>query len=206
MARLYLALLAIVLSCIGIAVVSACGKKAVGSFYQEIENTMKTISFLVKRYQALLEDQAESLSDPRQSATAKRLIPRVTSQLSGYNKVIDKTIFNKFRGSCVPPGKREPTELCGSAKSIACYAPWGHRQGVLDSVHAAVVRTVRQVYGNQESAIREAMIEGFASYCPRKCRDWVQPFQYIMLVWEQREHPRQYKVTPNCLPLGRGGI
>ncbi|KAG0087544.1 hypothetical protein BGZ93_002306 [Podila epicladia] len=130
------------------------------------------------------------------------------SKLQGKGNVIDSTIFGKFRGTCVDPGEglRSPDEFCGSAKAIACFAPWGHRESVFDSVHAAVIRVLRATYANQTPQVQKAMVDGVQSYCPSNCQDWVTPFQDIMLAWEQHEHPRQYKVTPNCLALGQGGI
>ncbi|KAF9917380.1 hypothetical protein BX616_001194 [Lobosporangium transversale] len=198
MARLSTLLLAIVLTFIGISYVQAC------------ESACRTdpVEFLAKKYEDMLQNQVKKVKDSKASAKAKALIPTVMSQLKGRGKVIDKTIFSVFRGTCVPAGvgKRPPSELCGSAKSIACYAPWGHKQGVFDSVNKAVMKTIQDVYKNQNAAIKSAMIDDTAKFCPKNCKDWVKPFQAIMLGWEQREHPKEYKVTPNCLPLGKGGI
>ncbi|KAF9358103.1 hypothetical protein BGX26_002471 [Mortierella sp. AD094] len=197
MAQLTLVLLAIALSCIGVSNVQACESACRGD----------PVTFLTKHYQAVLEHQANKIVDPKSAAASKKLIPKVISRLQGRGKVIDKTIFDKFRGSCEnDPGKRKPDEFCGSAKSIACFAPWGHRDSVFDSVLRVVVKTIGQVYQDQGSDIKDVMVQGVADFCPQNCHDWVEPFQDIMLVWEQREHPSQYHVTPNCLPLGKGGI
>lgn len=49
----------------------------------------------------------------------------------GKNRVVDKTIFEMFTVPCDhKPGFRAPSEFCGSAKSIACFAPWGHEQSI----------------------------------------------------------------------------
>ncbi|KAF9201401.1 hypothetical protein BGZ49_008353 [Haplosporangium sp. Z 27] len=195
MTRLAFVLLAIAVSCIGVSKVQAC----------ESACRSDPVAFLSKRYQALLEDQANKLgfSD---AETATRLLPQVTSRLQGRGNVIDRTIFDRFRGSCDGPGERDPEELCGSAKSIACFAPWGHEDSVFDSVHHAVVEAARKVYQNRGSEIKKFMVDGVADFCPENCQGWVEPFQDIMLAWEQREHPDEYPTTPNCLPFGKGGV
>ncbi|KAF9113639.1 hypothetical protein BGX27_001114 [Mortierella sp. AM989] len=166
MARLTFVLLAIALSCVGISNVQACEKACRGD----------PVEFLKKRYEAVLKHQAEKLVDPKAIAASKKLIPKVASRLSGRGKVIDKTIFDKFRGPCEhDAGKRSPDEFCGSAKSIACFAPWGHKDSVLDSVHRAVVKTIRQVYENENSEVKEVMVDGIADFCPQNCHDWVEP-------------------------------
>ncbi|KAI1316279.1 hypothetical protein EDD11_010187 [Mortierella claussenii] len=197
MARFSILLLVVALLCTSISLVQACESACRGD----------PVKYLAQKYEAVLQYQASQLTDPKAAAAAKKLIPQVSSQLQGRGKVIDKTIFDKFRGSCPsPPGKRSPDEFCGSAKSIACFAPWGHKQGVLDSVHVAVNQVIQKVYAGQSAQVKKAMIDGTKAFCPKNCQDWIKPFQNIMLVWEQREHPRSYKVTPNCLPLGKGGI
>ncbi|KAG0321328.1 hypothetical protein BGZ97_011643 [Linnemannia gamsii] len=138
---------------------------------------------------------------------ARKLINSTVSNLIGRDNVIDKTIFDKFRGNCpAKPGQRSPDEFCGSAKSIACFAAWGHKNSVFDLVHAKVVESVRNSYRRQSAEVKTFMVDGLEKFCPVNCKDWIEPFQYIMLTWEQREHPHQYRAAPNCLPLGQGGI
>ncbi|GJJ69527.1 hypothetical protein EMPS_01873 [Entomortierella parvispora] len=130
------------------------------------------------------------------------------SKITGRGGTVDSAIFSVFNGPCTnKAGLREPSEFCGSAKSIACFAPWGHPNGVFDSVHKAVAQVVKDIYeGEKNPEIQAAMVEGVSNFCPVNCDDWIVPFQNIMLVWEQREHPKKYKVTPNCLSLEAGGI
>ncbi|KAF9084854.1 hypothetical protein BGX29_007936 [Mortierella sp. GBA35] len=159
------------------------------------------------KYQTILEHQASTLTDKNAAANARKLIRGAVSKLTGKYNVIDRAIFNKFRGNCpAKPGQRSPDEFCGSAKSIACFAAWGHVDSVFDTVHKAVVASVRNSYKAQSPQVRAAMVDGLDRTCPENCDDWIVPFQNIMLVWEQREHPKQYPTTPNCLPLGQGGI
>ncbi|KAF9382324.1 hypothetical protein CPB97_007222 [Podila verticillata] len=198
MARFNLALLAIILSSIGFNSVQACENKC----------REDPVTFLTKKYEAVLQYQANTLMTAQAKSQGSILIDQVLYKLQGKNNVIDSTIFGKFRGPCVEPGVglRSPEEFCGSAKAIACFAPWGHRESVFDSVHAAVVDVLRATYKNQTPLVWAAMVDGVDKFCPDNCQDWVAPFQNIMLVWEQREHPHQYNVTPNCLELGKGGI
>ncbi|KAG0293060.1 hypothetical protein BGZ96_003389 [Linnemannia gamsii] len=178
-----------------------------------IDNTRKDacrgdpVEFLSKKYQAILKHQANKLTGVN-AVNAKKLIQPTVDKLVGRHRVIDKTIFDKFRGNCpAKPGHRSPDEFCGSAKSIACFAAWGHKDSVFDLVHAKVVESVRQSYRRQSAEVRAVMVDGLEKFCPVNCmNDWIEPFQQIMLVWEQREHPKQYPTTPNCLPLGKGGI
>ncbi|KAF8951897.1 hypothetical protein CPC16_009619 [Podila verticillata] len=198
MARFNIALVAIILSSIGFNLVQACENKC----------REDPVSFLVKKYEAVLQHQANTLIPAQTKSQGRKLIRRVLHKLKGKHNVIDSTIFDKFRGPCVEPGVglRSPEEFCGSAKAIACFAPWGHHKSVFDSVHSAVVDVLRATYKHQTPQVRAAMVDGVDSFCPNNCQDWVAPFQNIMLVWEQREHPHEYKVTPNCLALGHGGI
>ncbi|KAI8605207.1 hypothetical protein EDD21DRAFT_160484 [Dissophora ornata] len=154
------ALLAIVLFCISVSYVQACEDACRGD----------PVKYLVEKYEAVLLQQANTLSNPQFSNIAKRLIPRVTSQLQGRGHAIDKAIFSNFRGPCAnQPGERGPDEFCGSAKSIACFAAWGHRRSVFDSVHAAVVNTVSRTYDRQSPEIRAAMIDGVGDFCLENC-------------------------------------
>ncbi|KAG0057241.1 hypothetical protein BGZ83_000654 [Gryganskiella cystojenkinii] len=200
MTRLSLVLLAIVASCAGLVYVHACEEECRGD----------PVTFLTKKYEAILEHQASMISDPKLADASRKLIPEVMSQLEGPDHVVDSTIFDLFRGTCPnPPGARDPTEFCGSAKAVACFAPWGHENGVFDNVHQAVLKVVEEVYkesAQENPEVQAAMVKGVKDFCPVNCDDWIEPFQNIMLVWEQREHPHQYKVTPNCLPLANGGI
>ncbi|KAF9578572.1 hypothetical protein BGW38_005561 [Lunasporangiospora selenospora] len=166
------------------------------------------VVFLAKRYRAVLNHQVQVLAktNPVAAQKADTIIPKVMAKIEGRFKVIDKTIFRTFKGTCVKPGQRPPSEFCGSAKSIACFAPWGHSNGLFDNVHSAVVEASRQSFKKQSEEIKTAMVNGLQAFCPQNCDDWIQPFQDIMLVWEQREHPHQYRTTPNCFELGQGGI
>ncbi|KAF9438448.1 hypothetical protein BGZ76_007841 [Entomortierella beljakovae] len=196
MARFSFAFLVIAFSFVGISNVQACESACRGD----------PVKFLSNHYSAVLDRQAGKLN-PDDAKLSRKLNHKVVSKLVGRGKVIDETIFDKFRGPCAnDPGKRAPEEFCGSAKAIACFAPWGHKDSVLDMVHKSVVDTIRKVYDDESKQIKEVMIDSVKDFCPDNCQDWVEPFQQIMLVWEQREHPAQYKVTPNCLPLGKGGI
>ncbi|KAF9934970.1 hypothetical protein FBU30_009392 [Linnemannia zychae] len=196
MTRLRIFLLAIIVSCVGLASVHACEDGCRGD----------PVIYLAKKYHEILVNQAAKLTGAN-SVKAKKLIKPAVANLVGVHNVIDKTIFDKFRGPCENgPGQRSPDEFCGSAKSIACFAAWGHENSVFDLVHDKVVESVKHIYRNEPAQVQEVMVEGLKNFCPENCQDWVTPFQNIMLVWEQREHPRQYLKTPNCLPLDRGGI
>ncbi|KAG0212918.1 hypothetical protein BGX28_005380 [Mortierella sp. GBA30] len=200
MTRSSLLLLTILLNLASVVLVNACEEACRGD----------PVTYLSKRYAAVLDYQAKKIADPEISHLAKKQIPRIVSRIDGRDRIIDKTIFDKFAGPCEHlPGLRNPEEFCGSAKSIACFAPWDHRDSVFQMVHKAVMTAVKDVYGplsKRHQDIKEEMIEGVAEFCPHNCQDWVEPFQHIMLVWEQREHAHKYRVTPNCLPLGTGGF
>ncbi|KAG0340353.1 hypothetical protein BG000_000129 [Podila horticola] len=163
---------------------------------------------LSSKYEAILQYQASTLTTAQAKAQGRILLQRVLYKLQDGDNVIESAIFDKFRGSCVKPGegRRSPDEFCGSAKAIACFAPRGHHESVFDSVPAAVMKVLRSTYANQSPEVQAAMVYGVDRFCPDNRQDWVAPFQDIMLAWEQREHPRQYKVMPNCLALDQGGI
>jgi len=99
------------------------------------------------------------------------------SKITGRNGVVDSTIFKLFRGPCAnDAGQRAPSEFCGSAKSIACFAPWGHSKGVFDNVHKAVLNAIKNVYKDENyPEIQAAMVEGVSNFCPVNCDDWVVP-------------------------------
>ncbi|KAF9374638.1 hypothetical protein CPC16_001150 [Podila verticillata] len=128
---------------------------------------------------------------------------QVLSRLQGDDDgVIAKTIFSRFHKNCRDkPPRRSPHEVCGSAKSIACFAPWGHTHSVFDSVHEAVVKTLRDALKGESgnSAVHKALVTDIRKACPSQCGGWVEPFQTLMLKWEQTEHYNAYgNRTPNC--------
>ncbi|KAG0083908.1 hypothetical protein BGZ92_010357 [Podila epicladia] len=129
--------------------------------------------FLYEKYVPMIQQRLASLPvDDR-----NRLAPKVgdvLNSLRGNDGVIADTIFSRFRNSCRDKAPhRSPDEVCGSAKSIACFAPWGHTKSVFDSVHAAVVEKLDEA------------------------------FQTLMLKWEQTEHRSAYgNRTPNCSKNG----
>ncbi|KAF9961720.1 hypothetical protein BGZ72_002281 [Mortierella alpina] len=168
------------------------------------------VTYLTKRYVAILDYQTDLIEDPDTAALAKAQIPELVKKIDGRNNVIDKTIFNNFKGPCENlPGQRHPEEFCGSAKSIACFAAWEHPVSVFQMVHDAVAHTVQKHFaplGKQHPEINEVVVDGLEKFCPENCQDWVEPFAHFMLVWEQREHPKKYRITPNCLPLQLGGF
>lgn len=136
------------------------------------------VTFLTKKYQAVLEHQASTISNPQLVAASRKLIPQVMSEIRGSNRVMDMTIYNMFRGACSKPGLRCPTEFCGSAKSIACFAPWDLDNGVFEHVYEAVLKVVKEVYkkeAEQNLEVQAAMIEGVQNFCPVNCDDWVMP-------------------------------
>ncbi|KAG0076461.1 hypothetical protein BGZ90_008663 [Linnemannia elongata] len=134
------------------------------------------VKFLTKKYEAILEHQAAKLAGVN-AVNAKKLIKPAVDKLIGRNNVIDKTIFDKFRGNCpAKPGQRSPDEFCGSAKSIACFAAWGHKNSVFDLVHAKVVESVRNSYRKQSAEVRAVMVDGLDKFCPVNCmEDWIEP-------------------------------
>ncbi|KAF9986195.1 hypothetical protein BGZ65_008563 [Modicella reniformis] len=207
MSNIKVFLLAVVLCCLSISLVQAC----------ESQCRTEPVDYLVNEYKAILNYQAKTLTSKKSADTARKLIPKIVSRLQGRHMVIDKTIFSTYRGSCAPAGvgKRSPDELCGSAKSIACYAPWDHKRNgqpmsVLASVHDAVGKEIEKIYQQEnikDVKVFRAMVTGVKAYCPGNCNSWVKPFQTIMLGWEKTEHPLEYgENTPNCLSLGMGGI
>ncbi|KAF9968800.1 hypothetical protein BGZ70_005604 [Mortierella alpina] len=200
MARQIILLLTIVLCLAGLSYVDACEEAC----------RSDPVTYLVKRYAAILDYQTDLIEDPDTAALAKAQIPEIVKKIDGRNNVIDKTIFNNFKGPCENmPGQRHPEEFCGSAKSIACFAAWEHPVSVFQMVHDAVVHTVQRHYaplGKEHREINDVVVDGLEKFCPENCQDWVEPFAHFMLVWEQREHPRKYSITPNCLPLQLGGF
>lgn len=134
------------------------------------------VEFLTKKYQAILEHQLTKLTGVN-AVNAKKLIAPTVDKLTGRNNVIDKTIFDKFRGPCAAkPGLRDPDEFCGSAKSIACLAAWGHKNSVFDLVHAKVVDSVRNSYRRESAEVRAIMVDGLEKFCPVNCmKDWIEP-------------------------------
>ncbi|KAF9961719.1 hypothetical protein BGZ72_002280 [Mortierella alpina] len=201
MARHILLLLAVVLSLASLSYVHAC----------ESACRSDPVTYLTEKYAAILNSQANKIKDLRTAALAKAEIPEIVDMIDGRNNVIDRTIFSLFRGPCKnAPGQRHPDELCGSAKSIACFAAWGHKpKSVLQMVHDEVTSAVRQHYAalsQQYPDIKKVVVDGLEKFCPKKCQNWVKPFEDTMLLWEKKEHPSAYLKIPNCLALDNGGV
>lgn len=111
-----------------------------------------------------------------------RVAPNIYQVLSRLQSdddgVIAKAIFSRFYKNCRDkPPHRSPDEVCGSAKSIACFAPWGHTHSVFDSVHAAVVKTLRDALKGESrnSAVHKALVTDIRKACPALCGGWVEP-------------------------------
>lgn len=167
------------------------------SQHEPLENKCREdpVAFLTKKYEAVLQQQAKTLMNAQEKDQGKKLIHKVLSKIHGRNKAIDSTIFNKFRGTCADPGLRPPDEFCGSAKAIACFAPWGHRESVFDSVHAAVVDVLRATYEKRSPEVQAAMVDGVDNYCPDNCQDWVQPYdraRYCLYAWMGERYPNMF--------------
>ncbi|KAF9411685.1 hypothetical protein BGZ94_001261 [Podila epigama] len=169
MARLSstIVILAILLTCASFTKVQACENKC----------REDPVTFLVKKYNAILDFQASTLMSAQARNTSGKLKSQILAKLDGSNNVIDKTIFDKFSGHCEIPGVglRSPDEFCGSAKSIACFTPWEHRDSVFATVHAAVVEVIKEAYADQSPEVQEVMVDGVADFCPDNCQDWVMP-------------------------------
>ncbi|CAO3574992.1 unnamed protein product [Mortierella alpina] len=170
MARQIILLLVFMLGLVGLSYVDACEKACRGD----------PVTYLTDRYKVVLNDQTDKIKDPKTAAVAKKQIPELIKLIDGRGKVIDKTIFDTFRGPCAnKPGQRRPDELCGSAKSIACFAAWGHSpKSVLQMVHDAVTLAVRKHYAplsQQYPEINKVVVRGLEQFCPENCQGWVQP-------------------------------
>ncbi|KAG0274825.1 hypothetical protein BGZ95_009432 [Linnemannia exigua] len=157
------------------------------------------VKFLVERYTSVIQHQLTTLPTADR-ARAEQVSHKAIAQLSGRDGVIDEAIFSVFHKNCHDkPPHRSPDELCGSAKSIACFAPWGHRDSVFESVHDAVVDVMKENFGRENQQVQKAMIADVEAACPGQCKEWETPFQTLMLQWEQREHHDAYGArTPNC--------
>ncbi|KAH7045641.1 hypothetical protein BKA57DRAFT_515997 [Linnemannia elongata] len=169
------------------------------AFACEGECRLYPVKFLVERYATVIDHQLATLPTADR-ARAETLSHRAIASLSGREGAIDEAIFSVFRKNCHDkPPRRSPDELCGSAKSIACFAPWGHRDGVFDMVHDVVVNVMKKTYGGENAMVQKAMVAGVKAACPGECKGWEEPFQKLMLGWEQREHHNVYGArTPNC--------
>ncbi|KAF9564970.1 hypothetical protein EC968_004372 [Mortierella alpina] len=154
------------------------------------------IAFLKDKYKTLLEKNLNSLQGTEREQ-ASDLKDKATARMG---RVIDKAIFSVYRSNCHhKPPHRSPSEICGSAKSIACNAAWDKRRSVFAGTHKAVMRVLEQTFQDQSQQVRQAMVESVRTACPAGCWDWVQPFQDLMLRWERREHPDEYgNRLPNC--------
>ncbi|KAF9908615.1 hypothetical protein EC991_009642 [Linnemannia zychae] len=169
------------------------------AFACESECRIYPVKFLVERYTSVIQQQLATLPTADR-ARAEPISRKAINELSGRGGAIDEAIFSVFRKNCHDkPPRRSPDELCGSAKSIACFAPWGHRDGVFDMVHDAVVDVMRDSFGRENQQVQRAMIANVEAACPGQCKEWVAPFQTLMLQWEQKEHHNIYGAkTPNC--------
>ncbi|KAF9928601.1 hypothetical protein FBU30_002276 [Linnemannia zychae] len=165
----------------------------------ESECRIYPVKFLVERYASVIQRQLDSLPSSDR-ARASPISAQAIRKLSGRGGAIDGAIFAVFHKNCRDkPPYRSPDELCGSAKSIACFAPWDHRSSVFGMVHEAVLRVMRQHFASENQSVRSAMIDGVAAACPGQCKEWEGPFQQMMLGWEQKEHRDKYGArTPNC--------
>ncbi|KAF9427593.1 hypothetical protein BGZ76_002288 [Entomortierella beljakovae] len=155
--------------------------------------------FLAKKYSDLLQSQLDNLPSGDRSR-ANSLVNKALNRIRGRNGVIDSTIFSKFHSNCHDkPPYRSPNEVCGSAKSIACFAPWSHRDSVFDSVHKAVVKVLKDTFRDENALVRKELVDSVRTACPGDCKSWEKPFQSLMLEWEEREHHNVYKGRlPNC--------
>ncbi|CAO3569087.1 unnamed protein product [Mortierella alpina] len=154
------------------------------------------ITFIKDKYKTLLEKNLNPLPATERDHAIK-LKDYATARMG---KVIDKAIFSVYRANCNhEPPRRPPSEICGSAKSIACNAAWDKSHSVFASTHKAVLSILEQTFQGESEQVRQAMVENVRTACPANCWDWVRPFQDLMLRWEQREHPDAYGNTlPNC--------
>ncbi|KAF9417511.1 hypothetical protein BGZ94_009955 [Podila epigama] len=157
--------------------------------------------FLYQRYLPMVRQGLASL--PAQDRNrVEPALRQALSQLRGDDGVIANAIFSRFHKNCHDkPPRRSPDEVCGSAKSIACFAAWDHDQSIFQSVHEAVVGTLETALRDERgnAAVQQALVTDIQNACPGQCESWVQPFQTLMLKWEQREHYNIYgNRTPNC--------
>ncbi|GJJ71375.1 hypothetical protein EMPS_03725 [Entomortierella parvispora] len=165
----------------------------------ESECRIYPVKFLVEKYTAMIEERLASLpSNDRNRVQGKT--NAALSKLKGRGGTIDSAIFSVFHSTCqAKPPHRSPDELCGSAKSIACFAPWDHRNSVLNSVHQSVVKVLENSFKDENADVQQALVIDVQNACPSHCNAWVEPFQIMMLQWEQREHRKAYgDRTPNC--------
>ncbi|KAF9115079.1 hypothetical protein BGX27_009002 [Mortierella sp. AM989] len=164
------------------------------------------VQFLADKYSELLNSHLDNLSS-RDRNHARSLVNKAINRIQGRHGVIDDAIFSRFHSNCHDkPPHRSPDEICGSAKSIACFAPWGHRESLFDNVHEAVVDVLKSTFRGESEEIRNELVDSIEEACPGDCKSWEQPFQRLMLTWEEREHHNLYKgKLPNCVK-GRNGF
>ncbi|KAG0371701.1 hypothetical protein BGX24_001305 [Mortierella sp. AD032] len=169
------------------------------AFACERECRIYPVKFLVEKYTSVIQHQLTTLPTADR-ARAEQITHKVIADLSGRDGAIDEAIFSVFHKNCNDkPPHRSPDEICGSAKSIACFAPWGHRESVFGSVHDAVVDVMTENFGRENQQVQKAMIADVKAACPGQCKEWENPFQTMMLQWEQREHHNVYGTrAPNC--------
>lgn len=124
------------------------------------------VKFLVDKYTEILQDRLRSLpaGNRRHEALTNKAIDR-------FQDVIDDLIFSWFHSNCYD---KLPDEICGSAKSIVCFVPWGHSNSVFDGVHAKVVHMLEQVFRGESSTekVKQAIVVGVRGHCPGECKDW----------------------------------
>ncbi|KAG0016226.1 hypothetical protein BGZ82_001168 [Podila clonocystis] len=131
--------------------------------------------FLYEKYAPMIQERLASLP----ASDRNRVTPKVSwilGSLRGDNGVIAESIFSVFHKGCRDrPPRRSPDEVCGSAKSIACFAPWGHKQSVFDSAHAAVVKALGRAFEGESGNVQQALVTDIREACPSQCGGWVAP-------------------------------
>ncbi|KAF9199388.1 hypothetical protein BGZ49_010512, partial [Haplosporangium sp. Z 27] len=164
------------------------------------------VKFLTDKYSELLESHLQDIPASKRGH-AQFLAKKVINRIQGRDGAIDYAIFSRFHKNCHDkPPHRSPDEICGSAKSIGCFAPWNHRHSVFESVHDAVVGVLKNTFRGESAEVRRKMVNGIEDACPRNCKSWELPFERLMMKWEEKEHHNLYKgKLPNCIK-GRNGF
>lgn len=67
-------------------------------------------------------------------------------------------------------------------------------------VHEAVVDVMKKTYGGENAMVQKAMVTGVQAACPGECKGWEEPFQKLMLGWEQMEHHSVYGARTPTVP------
>jgi len=141
----------------------------------ESECRIYPVKYLVDKYSALIQERLASLPvDDRKRVQGEA--NDAISELKGRGGAIDDAIFSVFHSNCDDkPPHRSPDEVCGSAKSIACFAPWDHRMSVLNSVHQSVVKVLKDSFKNENAQVQQALVTDVKNACPGQCKAWVEP-------------------------------